>query len=418
MIDSGVTALDIAAVGRRAELMLLELGKISAEPKRIVRLFLTPEHRRAADLIAELMQDGGLDVTEDALGTVKGRTGEGRRLLIGSHIDTVVDAGMYDGNLGVVVGILAAEYFAKSGRKLPFGIDVLAFGDEEGSRFSPTLSSSLACAGVFKPENLAIADSSGTTLGQALRAYGKNPDDYASAAYKRDDVVAYLEAHIEQGPVLESRKQPLGVVTAIIGQTYLLVEIFGEAGHAGTVPMLLRRDALSGGAEAMLLAERLARETKGEIVATVGRIGVEPGAANVIPGHVSLTVDVRSGNDAARAKFVEQFKAGCREIANRRHLGISIKPTREVATTPCHPQIQALLGTAIADVGGEPLRLGSGAGHDGQAMAKLCPIGMLFVRCRGGISHNPMEYASPNDMGLAVASLIRFIERLDPGTIT
>lgn len=410
-------ALDVAALGRRAEEMLIGLSKISADNKRIARFFLTPEHRRGADLVAEWMRDEGLSVSEDALGTVIGRTGEGRRLLIGSHIDTVADAGMYDGTFGVVAGVLAAGHFAKSGRDLPFGIDVLAFGDEEGSRFSPTLASSLACAGAFGPSNLALKDAEGVTLAQALKTYGKNPDDYAAAAYRKEDAAAYVEVHIEQGPVLESRQLPLGVVTAIIGQTYLLVEIFGEAGHAGTVPMLLRRDALAGGAEAMLLAEKLARETKGEIVATVGRVSVEPGAANVIPGHVALTVDVRSGNDAARARFVEQFKAGCREIADRRHLGISIKPTREVATTPCHPKLQDMLGAAITDVGAEPHRLGSGAGHDGQAMAKLCPIGMLFVRCRGGVSHNPLEYASPPDMGLAVAALIRFIERFEPAKI-
>jgi allantoate deiminase len=178
--------------------------------------------------------------------------------------------------------------------------------------------------------------------------------------------------------------------------------------------MLMRRDALAGAAEVMLLAEQLARDTKGEVVATVGRLNLEPGAANVIPGQTALTLDVRSGSDAARARFVELFKTGCRDIADRRHLGLSIKPTREVATTPCDPELQQALAIAISGVGGEPLRLGSGAGHDGQAMAKLCPIGMMFVRCRGGVSHNPMEYVSPRDMGLAVAALIGFIERFDP----
>jgi len=151
------------------------------------------------------------------------------------------------------------------------------------------------------------------------------------------------------------------------------------------------------------------------VVATVGRLDVEPGAANVIPGHVVMWLDMRSGSDAARAQFVERFKAGCREIADRRHLGLTITSTREVPTTPCDPDLQQQLGAAVAAAEGEPQRLGSGAGHDGQAMAKLCPIGMLFVRCRGGISHNPMEYTSPRDMGLAVAALIRFIEKFRPG---
>lgn len=409
---------DPQVLGRRAEAMLTELGKISAESGRLVRCFLTPEHRRAADLVAIWMREAGMTVSEDALGTVKGRVGVGKRLLIGSHIDSVIDAGIYDGPLGVVAGILAVDHLQKSGRKLPFGIDVLAFGDEEGSRFPATLTSSLVCAGAFKPDMLKLADAQGVTLADALRAYGKNLDDIPAAAYPRDEVAAYVETHIEQGPVLESRNQPLGVVTAIVGQTYLLLEITGEAGHAGTVPMPLRRDALAGAAEVALLAESMARDTEDGMVATVGRLQLKPGAANVIPGHVMLTLDVRSGDDAARARFVERFTSGCREIAGRRRLGLTITQTREVATAPCDPQLQQLLAAAIAEVGGEPLRLGSGAGHDGQAMAKLCPIGMQFVRCRGGISHNPAEFAGAHDMGLAVAALIRFIERFDPAALS
>ena len=395
--------------------MVNTLGAISTEPDRLVRLFLSPEHRRAADRVAAWMRDAGLEVSEDALGTVRGRLGQGRRLLIGSHIDTVIDAGKYDGPFGVIAGILAAEHFR--GKQLSFGIDVLAFGDEEGSRFPATLSSSSACAGIFRPEMLALADRGGVTLADAITAYGKSPAGIPAAAYARDEAAAYVEVHIEQGPVLETRSQPLGVVTAIVGQTYLNVEFLGEAGHAGTVPMLLRRDALAGAAEAMLLGETLARETKGEVVATVGRIAVSPGATNVIPANVVVIFDIRSGSEAARAKLAEALKSGVRAIADRRHLGLTITSTREVATTPCHPYIQDQLAGAIRALGAEPLRLGSGAGHDGQAMAKLCPIGMLFVRCRGGISHNPMEYASPRDLGLAVAALIGFIERFEPGKL-
>jgi len=405
---------EIDALGARAEAMVNTLGAISAEPDRLVRLFLSPEHRRAADRVAAWMREAGLAVSEDALGTVRGRLGQGRRLLIGSHIDTVIDAGKYDGPFGVIAGILAAEHFAKSSERLPFGIDVLAFGDEEGSRFPVTLASSSASAGIFRTENLQLADRNGVTLGDAIKAYGKSPADIPAAAYARDEAAAYVEVHIEQGPVLETRNQPLGVVTAIIGQAHLNVEFLGEAGHAGTVPMMLRRDALAGAAEAMLLGERLARETKGEVVATVGRIAVAPGASNVIPANVVVIFDIRSGSQTAHAKLVEALKGGIRGIADRRHLGLTITTPRQVGTTPCHPLIQDQLAAAIGALGAEPLRLGSGAGHDGQAMAKLCPIGMLFVRCRGGISHNPMEYANPRDLGLAVAALIGFIERFEP----
>src|SRR3954447_7178115 len=214
---------EIDAFGARAEAMVNALGAISAEPDRLVRLFLTPEHRRAADRVAEWMRAAGLDVSEDALGTVRGRFQgqDGKRLLIGSHIDTVIDAGKYDGPFGVIAGILAVEHFARAGTPLPFGIDVLAFGDEEGSRFPATLASSSACAGVFKPENLQLADRNGVTLADAITAYGKSPADIPAAAYAREEAAAYVEVHIEQGPVLETRSQPLGVVTAIIGQTYL-----------------------------------------------------------------------------------------------------------------------------------------------------------------------------------------------------
>jgi allantoate deiminase len=408
---------DVEALGRRAEAMIRELGGISADPDRMVRLFLSPEHRRAADMVARWMREAGLAVDEDVLGTVRGHAGQGPRLLIGSHIDSVIDAGLYDGTFGVIAGILAAGHVLRSGRALPFGIDVLAFGDEEGSRFPVTLNSSLACAGQFRPETLERADADGVTLAEALRRYGKDPAAIPTAAYRAQDVAGYVEVHIEQGPVLEAEGRALGVVTAIIGQTYLNVEIAGMAGHAGTVPMALRRDALACAAEIVLLGERLARETQGELVATVGRLAVEPGAPNVVPGRTALVFDIRSGDDALRARFVERLGAGCRAIAAARSLDLTIAPTREVATTLCDPAIQEGLAKAIADVEGrEARRLWSGAGHDGQAMARLCPVGMLFVRCRGGISHNPAEHASPADMGLAVAALIRFVETFAPAS--
>ncbi|HTQ83216.1 MAG TPA: M20 family metallo-hydrolase [Pseudolabrys sp.] len=405
--------IDPSAFGARAESMIHILGSVSAEPKRLVRRFLSPEHRRAADIVASWMQEEGLSVSEDALGTVRGHwPGSGAmRLLIGSHIDTVVDAGMFDGPFGVIAGILAAGHFARAKNRLPFGIDVLAFGDEEGSRFPATLASSTACAGIFNMASLDLADRDGETLAQAIAHYGKSVADIPAAAYPRDQAAAYVEVHIEQGPVLEHRNQPLGVVTSIAGQTYLNVELFGEAGHAGTVPMLLRRDALAGAAEIILLAEKLARDSKGDVVATVGHLDITAKASNVVAGHVVLIADIRSGSESARAQFVERFKTEMRAIAERRYLGLLVTTTREVPTTPCDPRLQEGFAAAL---GGQPVKLASGAGHDGTAMAKLCPIGMLFVRCRGGISHNPAEYASPADMGLAVAALIRFIEGFKP----
>jgi allantoate deiminase len=277
-----------------------------------------------------------------------------------------------------------------------------------------TLHSSLAAAGAFTFTSLEVADVDGVTLREAITRFGKNADDIPAAAYARDEAAAYVEVHIEQGPVLEHRNQPLGVVSSIAGQTHLNVELLGEAGHAGTVPMLLRRDALAGGAEVILLAERLARETRGEVVATVGHINIPAAASNVIAGNVALIVDIRAGADQARLQFIERFKAETRIIAEKRHLGLLVTTTRDVAMTPCNPVLQEGFAAAVTAVGGQPMYLASGAGHDGTAMAKLCPIGMLFVRCRGGVSHNPAEYASPADMGLAVAALIKFIEGFKP----
>jgi allantoate deiminase len=408
-----MTALDPEALGIRAYAMISELGAISAEPDRLVRLFLTAEHRRAADLVAGWMRAAGLAVSEDALGTLRGRFGSApRRLLIGSHIDTVIDAGKYDGPLGVVSGILAAETFARAKTELPFGIDVLAFGDEEGSRFPVTLTSSSACAGVFEPAALAAADADGVTLDAALRAYGKSPQDIAAAAYQPQDAAGYVEVHIEQGPVLEARGEPLGVVTGIVGQSRLRVTVTGEAGHAGTVPMDLRRDPLAGAAEMALALEQIAREHPEDgMVGTVGRIEAVPGAVNIIPGRVMFTVDLRALTDGLRLAALERFGAQAQRIAGTRGLQVAIEPFHEIATAHCANALQEQLAASIAGLGQTPVRLPSGAGHDAQVMARLCPSAMLFVRCRGGISHNPAEFASRSDMGLAVAALIGFIER-------
>ena len=359
------------------------------------------------------MQGAGLSVSEDALGTLRGRFGNARRrLLIGSHIDTVIDAGKYDGPLGVIAGILAVEPFARAKTKLPFGIDVLAFGDEEGSRFPATMTSSSACAGVFEHEALTAADANGVTLTAALRAYGKIPQDIAAAAYRPQDAAAYVEVHIEQGPVLEAKGEPLGIVTGIVGQSRLRVTVTGEAGHAGTVPMNLRRDALAGAAEMALALEAIAREHPEDgMVGTVGRIEASPGAVNIIPGRVAFTVDLRALTDALRLAAVERLEADAQRIAAARGLKVAIEPFHEIATAHCAPTLQDALAASVSDLGHTPIRLPSGAGHDAQVMARLCPSAMLFVRCRGGISHNPAEFASVSDMGVAIAALIRFIER-------
>jgi allantoate deiminase len=253
-------------------------------------------------------------------------------------------------------------------------------------------------------------------LADAIKAYGKNADDISKAAYDPDAVAGYVEVHIEQGPVLEAEGLPLGVVTGIVGQRRLRVAVLGEAGHAGTVPMTMRRDALAGAAELILAIEDTARENEPDrMVATVGRIEVFPGATNVIPGRVGFSLDLRSSTDALRAAALGRIRDEAKRIASRRKLDIVFEPFYETQTTACAPELQDMLAEVITALGQRPIRLPSGAGHDAQVMAKLCPAVMLFVRCRGGISHNPEEFASEADMGLATAALIGFIEKFSDG---
>jgi allantoate deiminase len=404
--------LNTADLGRRAEAMLDELAAISAEPDRLVRFFLSPEHRRAADLVAQWMREVGLEVFEDEIGNVRGRIGKPPYLILGSHIDTVIDAGRYDGPLGVVVPILAVDTLQRMKSLPAHGIELVAFGDEEGSRFPSTLPSSAAMAGHFDPKHWGLKDLSGVTCEEALREYGKDPAKIHSAAIPRGEAAAFVEVHIEQGPVLEVEEQPLGVVTAIVGQTRLQATVTGEAGHAGTVPMNLRRDALAGAAEMILAAETIAHDHAGDaMVATIGRVEARPGAANIIAGVARFTLDLRSASDTARKTAVERFERETRAIADRRKLGLAIDPIHTIQTTPCDNRIQEQLAAAVSAGGAKPIKLPSGAGHDGLMMSKLCPIGMLFVRCKGGVSHNPAEYATPQDIGVATAALIAFIEK-------
>lgn len=408
---------ETADFGARATAMLEVLAGITAEPGRLTRLYLTPEHRRAADLMAHWMREAGLSVREDALGTVRGRLetagGARRTLVLGSHIDTVIDAGRFDGMLGVVAAIVAADDLRRRAVPLPFALEVCAFGDEEGVRFPTTLLGSAALAGVLDPADLDRTDAGGVSVRAALRAYGCDPDAAAAARIPAEEAVGYLEVHIEQGPVLEREGCPLGVVTAIAGATRGVVTITGEAGHAGTVPMALRRDALVAASEFVLAVEAIGRAgAADELVATVGRLAVRPGAVNVVPGAVELSFDVRAASDPPRREAIAALGTAAADIAARRGVGIDVAVTHDRDTAACAPAIIETIAEAVASLGLPARRLMSGAGHDGQAMALATGIGMIFVRCRGGISHNPAEYAAPEDIGLSVAALVRAVEGL------
>jgi allantoate deiminase len=393
------------------------LAACSETPGTLTRTYLSPAHRQAIDLVLGWMDEAGMSARVDAAANVVGRY-EGIRpggpaLLLGSHLDTVRDAGRYDGMLGVLSAIAVVKWLHGQGRRLPFAVEVVAFGDEEGARFGTALIGSRAVAGTLDPVTLASSDGQGITLAEALRVFGLDPASVGRAARRRDEVVGYLELHIEQGPVLEAEGLPVGVVSAIIGATRLDVTFVGTAGHAGSVPMASRRDALAGAAEAVLAVERRCRGEEG-LVGTVGQLGVVPGAANVIPGRARLSVDIRAPEDAARRRAVEDVLGELERIAGRRGLDLTVATTHEAATCRCSPRLIERLEAAVARHQLRPLRLVSAAGHDAMAMAALTEVGMLFVRCRGGISHHPAEAVSGDDVLVANEVLADCLLALEP----
>jgi allantoate deiminase len=353
----------------------------------------------------------------DAIGNVVGRY-EGDRpglpcLMLGSHLDTVRDAGKYDGMLGVVAAIECVASLGARGKRLPFAVEVVGFADEEGVRFGVTLLGSRAIAGTFDPQVLDARDRAGTSMRQALADAGLDPDGVPSAARRPDEILAYGELHIEQGPVLEAEGLPVGVVTAINGFSRYAVEVTGVAGHAGTVPMNLRRDALAGAAECLLAVERIGARVP-DLVGTVGRCEVLPGALNVIPGRVKFTLDVRSPRDPDRLAAVRDVLEACRAVCARRGLKLDAVPIMEHPTTPCAPWLMDQMAAAIEAEGVRAHRLPSGAGHDGMAMQAIADVCMVFVRCAKGISHNPAEAITVADAGTGARVLARFIENFRP----
>jgi allantoate deiminase len=404
---------DTPRLGARVMALIDDLARHTDEPGRLTRLYLSPAHRATAEAVLGLMREAGLIARMDAAGSVVGRM-EGREpglpaLVLGSHIDSVVDAGRYDGPLGVAAALVVAEELR--GRALPFAIEVVAFGDEENVRFPTSLSTSKAWAGQYKSEWLEGRDAAGTTLREALIRFGGDPDGIPALARSRDEIAGYLEIHIEQGPALEAAAQPVGVVSGIVGLTRARCTVTGEANHAGTVPMGMRRDALAAAAEMALAVERLGEALPGA-VATVGALTVVPGAVNVIPGRVDFSLDVRAPEDADRLGLFEAIAAECRVIARRRAVGFGAETFMDNEAVALDPGFRAALDRAARNLGFAPLRLPSGATHDAVAMAALGPSAMLFVRCRGGISHNPAESITLEDADAATRVLLGTVRDL------
>jgi allantoate deiminase len=401
--------LDPARIMQRCD----ALARHSELPGGLTRVFLSPEARAATDKILDWMREAGMQAKLDAIGNAAGRY-EGERpglpcLMLGSHLDTVRDAGEYDGMLGVITAIECVHALNSTKERLPFAIEVIGFGDEEGVRFGTTLLGSRAVAGIFDSKALHAVDSTGKSMAQAMQEFGLDAKRVSEVARKKGEVLAYAELHIEQGPVLEAEGLPVGVVTAINGFSRLRVTLHGAAGHAGTVPMRLRRDALAGAAECVLAVERIARGHP-ELVGTVGRIEAKPGAINVIPGEVAFTVDVRAPQDSLRNDRVAAIRSEIESTCKKRNLKSEIETLQEFGVTACAPWLMQQMDRAVASQGFRVRRLPSGAGHDGMAIGAITDICMLFVRCKGGISHSPLESISEEDAAAGARVFLQFMQ--------
>jgi allantoate deiminase len=392
------------------------LANISEEPGLLVRPYGSQAMREANNIVSGWMRMAGMRVRRDEIGNFIGRyegTGD-KTLILGSHLDTVRDAGKYDGILGVMIALACVQQVHNRGERLPFSIEVVAFADEEGLRFGTTFLGSSAYAGAFDGKRLSLEDKNGVTLREAVRAFGGDPDVLESDGRGGDDLLGYCEVHIEQGPVLEQKDLPVGVVTAINGQSRVKASFVGKAGHAGTVPMEGRRDALCAAAEFVLEIESAAKADP-EAVATVGEISALPGAVNVIPGEAEHSLDLRHPDDSARERLRNHLERRAKEIAALRGCEHRWQVRQETPAVPANPELSALLGQAVEESGLSVHRLPSGAGHDAAQMAALTNVAMLFVRCKEGISHNPAESVKRGDIRAAIEVMGHFLTLLAEG---
>lgn len=415
----------VIASGARAIARCRELGAapFSQAEDRLFRPYLSDAHAAAVDRIALWMGEAGMaprvDPAANLIGRYEARRPDAPALLIGSHIDNVRDAGCFDGPLGVLLGVECAARLHAAGRRLAFAIEVIAFGDEEGSRFPASMLCSRAVAGGLDPAAIHVCDGEGMALADAMRAFRTRislpaPEAaFETARRLRQELIGYLEPHIEQGPVLEAEGLALGAVSGIAAQRRYQLVVRGVAGHAGTNAMSLRRDALTGAAEIILAAERIARGGAPDLVATVGRMQVAPGAVNVVPGEARFSLDVRAGRPDARDGACRAILAEAESICRARGLGLEVDLIQDLAASPCDPGLTGLLEESLRRTGRRNHTLVSGAGHDAMAIAQLCPTAMLFIRCEKGVSHNPAESASAEDAEAALQVMMQFLELLE-----
>jgi allantoate deiminase/N-carbamoyl-L-amino-acid hydrolase len=406
-------------LGRRIMELADRLAQWSETPGELTCTYLTPPHRAVAAELRDLMQAAGMAAEIDNVGNVIGRHAAAepgaKTLVVGSHYDTVRNAGKYDGRLGVVTALVLVEHLQRLGRRLPFNLDVVAFSEEEGVRFSTPYIGSGALAGKFDMSLLERHDADGKGMADVMRSAGLDPSRIPSLARRPHDLLGCIEVHIEQGPVLLQENLPVGIVTSIAGTVRHRIAVTGTAGHAGTVPMALRHDAAAAAAELMLYVERRCSAAP-TLVGTVGQLVVPNGAINIIPGRCELSLDVRAGDDATRDAAVRDILAEADRIARRRGVSIDSREITRGNNIPCSPRMQQLLADAVARAGVPVRHLPSGAGHDAGQFSGITEIGMLFVRCgNGGISHSPLETVTAADADIAVRVLLDTVANFVPG---
>jgi allantoate deiminase len=402
----------------RAERIIARCREIAActeVPGETTRTFLAPAMHEVHALLRQWMRAEGMSVGVDAIGNLRGvypgaSAGSGR-LLIGSHLDTVPNAGAFDGILGVVLAVALVEELR--GERLPFAIEIVGFSEEEGVRFGKPYLGSLALVGALDGDALHRLDARNKSMETAIREFGLDPAQIADSAVS-EDAFAYLEVHIEQGPVLESEALQLGVVSAIAGQTRMLLGFSGQANHAGTTPMHLRHDAMAAAAKWICAVEQLALKTPG-LAATVGRVETRPGAGNVIAGEVIASLDVRHAEDATRRDAVSHLLAAASDAAEARGVEVDILRASHEDAVPTDDDLSNLLAKAAEAAGYSAGSMVSGAGHDARVVAQRLPIAMLFLRSPAGLSHHPDENVLVEDVEAALATSIEFVKLLAAG---
>ncbi|HWJ73055.1 MAG TPA: allantoate amidohydrolase [Kaistia sp.] len=401
----------------RAWQRLEALAACTDEPGRITRLAFSPALREANALVLGWMREIGMTASIDAAGNVVGRyegeTVDAPAIMLGSHLDTVTDGGRYDGPLGVIAGLAVVERLAAASRRLPVAIEIVGFADEEGTRFGGSVLGSMAMADVVPPDWMARVDIDGVSAATATSLFGLDPARVSEASRRDKPPLAYIELHIEQGPLLEARDIALGCVTGIAGAVRAKVTVSGKAGHAGTVPMAMRADALAAASECILAVEKIASQF--DCVGTVGQIGCHPNATNVIAGSVTFSVDIRSLDDASKAASFEDLLRALASVAERRGVRVDTEVTSDTLSTLCDPRLTGIIRDVLAEIAPAVVELPSGAGHDGLNMAHIAPIAMIFVRCKDGLSHHPDEAITIDDLALGIEATFATSMRVAAG---